>query len=173
MSRIKPAATAVVIKSTEEADTVLARIAAHKRRIELIDLSAAEEIDEVKARAAAEAEPIKQEIAGLEQSLLRYADYARDELFRGRKSLQLTLGTIGYRLSTKLKTLPKWTFERVLESLKAGNKTEYIRIKEEVDKERLRGAVPELLKQHGLRLVTDDVFFYELSEQKNEQAENI
>lgn len=109
MSRIKPAATTVVIKSTEEADTVLARIAAHKRRIELIDLSAAEEIDEVKARAAAEAEPIKQEIAGLEQSLLRYADYARDELFRGRKSLQLTFGTIGYRLSTKLKTLPKWT----------------------------------------------------------------
>ena len=104
MSRIKPAATTVVIKSTEEADTVLARIAAHKRRIELIDLSAAEEIDEVKARAAAEAEPIKQEIAGLEQSLLRYADYARDELFRGRKSLQLTFGTIGYRLSTKLKT---------------------------------------------------------------------
>ena len=41
MSRIKPAATTVVIKSTEEADTVLARIAAHKRRIELIDLSAA------------------------------------------------------------------------------------------------------------------------------------
>lgn len=173
MSRIKPAATTVVIKSTEEADTVLARIAAHKRRIELIDLSAAEEIDEVKARAAAEAEPIKQEIAGLEQSLLRYADYARDELFRGRKSLQLTFGTIGYRLSAKLKTLPKWTFERVLESLKAGNKTEYIRIKEEVDKERLRGAAPELLKQHGLWLVTDDVFFYELSEQKNEQAENI
>ena len=173
MSRIKPAATTVVIKSTEEADTVLARIAAHKRRIELIDLSAAEEIDEVKARAAAEAEPIKQEIAGLEQSLLRYADYARDELFRGRKSPQLTFGTIGYRLSTKLKTLPKWTFERVLESLKAGNKTEYIRIKEEVDKERLRGAAPELLKQHGLRLVTDDVFFYGASEQQNEQAENI
>ena len=42
MSRIKPAATTVVIKSTEEADTVLARIAAHKRRIELIDLSAAD-----------------------------------------------------------------------------------------------------------------------------------
>lgn len=54
----------------------------------------------------------------------------------------MTFGTIGYRLSTKLKTLPKWTFERVLESLKAGNKTEYIRIKEEVDKERLRGAAP-------------------------------
>ena len=59
MSRIKPAATTVVIKSTEEADTVLARIAAHKRRIELIDLSAAEEIDEVKARAAASAEEDK------------------------------------------------------------------------------------------------------------------
>ena len=171
MSRIKPAATTVVIKSTEEADTVLARIAAHKRRIELIDLSAAEEIDEVKARAAAEAEPIKQEIAGLEQSLLRYADYARDELFRGRKSLQLTFGTIGYRLSTKLKTLPKWTFERVLTTLRDTGMREYIRVKEEVDKEKLKGLAPETLAGIGCAVVQEDVFYYELPEQPEPETQ--
>lgn len=172
MPRVKPAPASVVIKSTEEADIVLARIAAHRRQLELIDLSAAEEIDRIRTRAAAEAEPIKQEISGLEQSLVRYADYAKDELFRGRKSIQLTFGTIGYRMSTRLKTLPKWTFERVLHALKLAGKTDYIRIREEVDKERLRGADPDMLKQYGLRLVSEDTFYYELPEQV-EQTETI
>lgn len=166
--RIKPVPAALpVIASLEEADATLAEIAAQRRQITLIDLGAAEEIERIKLSAAAEAEPARQRIAALEQALLRYADYHKPDLFAKKKSLELTFGVIGYRASTKLKTLSKWTWERVLETLKTTEGgARCIRIKEEVDKEALKALSPEKLAEVGVRAVPEDAFFYELDEQQ-------
>lgn len=168
LKRIKPVPEALpVLASLEEADATLAEIAAQRRQISLINLGAAEEIERIKLRAAAECEPAMQRIAALEQALLRFADYRKPDLFTKKKSLELTFGIIGYRASTKLKTLSKWTWERVLETLKTTEGGAHcIRIKAEIDKEALKGLAPEKLAEVGVKAVVEDAFYYELDEQQ-------
>ena len=158
--RVKPnlSPAAFPVHSLEDVDAALAQIAARKRQIDLIGLGVAEQIDEIKARAAAETEPIRLEIAAL-------------ELFSKKKSVQLQFGIVGFRASSKLKTLKKWTFERVLTTLRDTGMREYIRVKEEVDKEKLKGLAPETLAGIGCAVVQEDVFYYELPEQPQPETQ--
>ncbi len=165
MPRVKPNLVPVYpVHSLEDVNIALGRIAMLKREIDLINMGAAEEVDAIKARAAAESEPLKQRIAGMELSIGRFAEAGKEELFAKKKSLQLTFGVIGFRASSRLKTKTKWTFERVLASLKERGMTEFIRIKEEVDKEKLKGLAPEALAEVGCAVKTEDIFYYELPE---------
>lgn len=169
--RVKPLLCAPAVNSLEEADATLAAIAGRKRQLELLKLSAAEEVEAVKLRLAAESEPVKEEIEQLEQSLSRFVDVSRATLFNPRKkSIALGFGTIGFRLSTSVKTKSKWTWERVLCALRDADMRDCIRIKEEVDKEALRGLAPDQLSEVGVRLVSEDVFFYELTEDLSRDA---
>lgn len=132
--RIKPPVVSVpAITSIEEADSTLARISALRRTLDLIQTGMNEDVDLIKAKTAKEAEPYNQEIAVLEQSLMRYADYHKDSLFKGRKSVALSFGSFGFRSSSKLKLFGKMTWERVLQSLRDNGLTTCIRIKEEPD----------------------------------------
>jgi phage host-nuclease inhibitor protein Gam len=64
-----------------------------------------------------------------------------------------------------LKTLPGWTFDRVLQTLKTAGALDYIRVKEEVHKQNLlsdRESIgPERLREIGLRVVQEETFFVE------------
>lgn len=163
--RVKPLVCAPALNSLEEADATLAAIAGRKRHLDLLKLSAAEEIEGIKLRLASEAEPVKDEIDQLEKALGRFVDANQTVLFNPRKkSIALSFGTIGFRLSTSVKTLSKWTWERVLCALQSAELRECIRVKEEVDKEALRGLAPDQLTKVGVRLVSEDAFFYELRE---------
>jgi phage host-nuclease inhibitor protein Gam len=89
------------------------------------------------------------------------------EFPKNRKSIELIHGVIGYRTGTpKLKTLPKWTWDRVLEKLKE-MLPEMVRSKEEVNKEGIIAAVgegrlePESARQLGVTVVQDETFFVE------------
>jgi phage host-nuclease inhibitor protein Gam len=166
MTRIKPTDNAPVLKTLDDADAALAEIAGLRRHLALVESSMNEDIDAVKKRAAEEAEPVRQQIAALEQRLLRFTDYHRDELFSGgRKTLALAFGSLGYRASTKLKLLAKWTWDRVLQELRDAQRYDCIRVKEEPDKEILKGLDPEYLKTLGCKVVQEDAFFYEVAEQ--------
>ena len=50
--RVKPVLQVPVIKSTEEADAVLAEIAAHRRKIELYEIGLRESVDALKIECA-------------------------------------------------------------------------------------------------------------------------
>ena len=140
--RVKPnlSPAAFPVHSLEDVDAALAQIAARKRQIDLIGLGVAEQVDEIKTRAAAETEPIRLEIAALELAIGRFAEANKAELFSKKKSVQLQFGIVGFRASSKLKTLKKWTFERVLATLRDTGMWEYIRVKEEVDKKSSRAS---------------------------------
>ena len=148
--RVKPnlSPAAFPVHSLEDVDAALAQIAARKRQIDLIGLGVAEQVDEIKTRAAAETEP-----------------------FSKKKSVQLQFGIVGFRASSKLKTLKKWTFERVLATLRDTGMRKYIRVKEEVDKEKLKGLAPETLAGIGCTVVQEDVFYYELPEQPEPETQ--
>lgn len=166
MTRIKPTPLVVTFSTTDEVDNALAHIAARRRQVAIVETGMNEKIDKIKQDAAEECEPALQEIVILEQAILRYAEAQKATLFGTRKSLALTFGIIGYRASSKLKTLAKWTWERVLQTLRDNEYRKYIRVKEDVDKEALRELPPELLAKIGVKIVQEDVFYYELEEQE-------
>ncbi|MDL2313356.1 host-nuclease inhibitor Gam family protein [Desulfovibrio sp. OttesenSCG-928-C14] len=162
--RVKPALPVTVLNSLEDADSTMAKIGALRRNIDLIETGMNDDIAAIKLRAAEQAEPYRQEIAMLEESLGRYAVYHKSNLFISRKSLDLTFGSFGFRQSSKLKVLPKYTLERVLQELRDRGLNEHIRVKEEINKESLKGLPPERLKELGCKLEQKDDFFYELAE---------
>lgn len=166
MTRIKPLAAAQLIKNLDEADEVLAQIAALRRNIALIETGLNEAIDALKTKAAAEAEPHRQEIAALEQALTRFAEYHKAELFARRKSCDLTFGSIGYRASSKIKLISKMTWERVLQTLRDTGMQQCIRVQEAPDKEALKALSPEHLRELGCKVVQEDSFFYEIADQE-------
>ena len=127
-------------------------------------VSTVEEADATLAEIAARCEPLKKDIVAREQALVQFALARREELFKNRKSRELTFGTIGFRVSSSLRTIKKMTWERVLGVLKERGMTNCIRIKEEVDKEALRTLGPNTLADVGCKLTQEDAFFYELNE---------
>jgi phage host-nuclease inhibitor protein Gam len=95
-----------------------------------------------------------------------WAETHREE-FGKRKSLEFGLGTIGWRTGThKLKTLAKWTWDRVLEKIKSlPAMKDYVRVKEEVNRETIiadrEHLGPEMLAAIGVRVVQEESFFVE------------
>jgi phage host-nuclease inhibitor protein Gam len=103
--------------------------------------------------------------AGAFEKIKLWAD-ANPAEFGKLKSLVLTHGTIGWRAGQPaLKTLPGWTFDRVLDVLKARKLIGYLREKWEVNKQTLladRDAIGvDKLREIGLRVAQDETFFVE------------
>lgn len=87
--------------------------------------------------------------------------------FGGKKSLAMTHGSIGFRLGNpQLKTLPKWTFKKAFEAIKAAGLRKFIRTKEELDKEAVLASArdkkaPLSIAEYGLRVFQAEPFFVE------------
>lgn len=91
-----------------------------------------------------------------------------EEFPKDRKSIDMVHGTVGFRTGTpKLKTLFRKTWEAVKETLKAFGLIQFVRGKEEVDKEKIIAAyqAKEIgdndLKKVGVAVVQDETFFVE------------
>lgn len=121
-------------------------------------------ITEIRKEYQGQLAEAEKDIANLMEQTREWAE-ANPSFFGARKSAELVHGFVGYRTGTpKLKTLTGWTFDRVLEKLKAmGNS--FIRVKEEVDNESIIAAREELgetgLKAIGLKVVQEETFFVE------------
>ncbi len=112
-------------------------------------------------------------LGGLEEQIAARMEVARSwaernwEAFGGAKSLELTQAVIGYRRGQpQLKTVGGWTWDRVLEAVKAAPEgAELVRRKEEVNKQRILlereqiGA--ERLRELGVRVAQEEAFFVE------------
>src|SRR5579863_550173 len=86
---------------------------------------------------------------------------ANPAAFKARKSIEFAAGTLGFRTGTpRLKALKGFTWDAVLRSLRAVGLNEFIRMKEEVDKEAIiaaRREIPdETMKKAGLTLVQEE-----------------
>lgn len=167
MARVKPVMIVQSISTLDEADAVLARIAARKRELTLKEIALKEDVDALKLKCGQDCEPIKQDIEAMEQALIRFSESKKTEIFARKKSIALTFGTLGFRASTAVKPMKKTTWEQVLGILKQTKDSALaacIRIKQEVDKDALRQLPPEKLAEAGCRLEDRDTFFYEIVE---------
>ena len=152
-------------------DIALAK--SHERRIvsKMDDL-----LNAIRAENAPALEAIAQEVKDKTLLVQHWAE-TNPDAFGKKKSLQFPAGVIGFRTGTpKLKLLRKWTWDAVLEAMHKNwtRWAEFIRRKEEVDKEKLirtatapasdpNGADPafadHLLQSIGLKLTQEETFF--------------
>jgi phage host-nuclease inhibitor protein Gam len=152
MARIKP--NVKKIESLEDANLTLKEIGLLERELETIDGDAHKQIAEIKTAAVKAGEPVRRRIADLSALLGAYAEYNRAELFKDRKSVQVSFGIFGYRKSTSVSV--KKTTLALLKKLGLGH---CVRTKEEPDKEAMAFLDDEILAQaDAVRKVKDDFF---------------
>lgn len=163
MARLKP--ETVKIERLEEADLVLKEIGILERELENIDAKAQERIGDIKADAVKKGEPMRERIVELSSKLGAYAEYNKSELFKDKKTVDLTFGIFGYRKSTSIH-IKKTTLE-LLKKLKL---KAFIRIKEEVDKDKMADMADEQLVQvDAVRKIKDEFFLEANREEINKE----
>jgi phage host-nuclease inhibitor protein Gam len=157
--------TQPVIRTREAMESLIGEIAALKNQQRLLTAAMDEQIQAVRgqyeAQLAAQNEALDQKM-----TLARLWSEANPQEFGTARSIETVHGVVGWRTGQPaLKTLPGWTFDRVLQTLKAVCAAGYIRVKEEVHKQNLladREALgPEKLRELGLRVVQEETFFVE------------
>jgi phage host-nuclease inhibitor protein Gam len=152
MARLKP--NVKKIESLEDANLTLKEIGLLERELETIDGDAHKQIAEIKTAAVKAGKPVLKRIEDLSALLGAYAEYNRAELFRDRKSVQVSFGIFGYRKSTSISTK-----KTTLGLLKKMALFRYVRTKEEPDKELMAELADETLAQvDAVRKVKDDFF---------------
>lgn len=113
--------------------------------------------------------------------LERWADQNPEEFPRGRKSIEMMHGLLGYRTGTpKLKLSRGSSWDAALEIVKVIAKfNPFVRTKEEVNKEAIlaassQGHITEAeLKQIGVKVVQDEAFFVEPKLAEQEARETV
>lgn len=167
--RIK--ATTTVIETREDLEAAVGRISAKTSQRDglLADLEA--EINAQRSFYEPQITECGEEIKADFQAVQDWAE-ANPSAFSTRKSIELMHGTVGFRTGQpRLKLLSGWTWNRVLELLAVNRLTDYIRQKQEPDKERILAEreqlTDELLKRIGVKVVQDETFF---CEPKREEA---
>ena len=146
--RVKAKAVAAAVPRDQvEANWMVAELGEALRQRALIQAALDEAVQNAKARAEAEAEPIRARIGELQQGLQIWAEANRATLLAGgRKSVELPAGELGWRLRPPSVRIAG--VAAVVATLKALGLTRFLRIKEEIDKHAMlrepevAGAVP-------------------------------
>ena len=150
--RIKPQVGK--LESLDDVNLALRDIGLMEKELDAIDAKAAKDIAEIKTKAAKDGEELRKEIAATAAKIQAYAEYNKAELFKDKKSVDLSFGKIGFRQSTKI-SIKKTT----LELLKKLGFKNCVRIKEECDKDAMGNMTDEDLKSvDAARKVSNDFF---------------
>jgi len=157
--------TPAVIRTREAMESLIGEIAALKNQQRLLTAAMDGQIQSIRqeyeAQLAAQNEALDQKTEHA-----RLWSEANPQEFGAARSIETVHGSVGWRTGQPaLKTVPGWTFDRVLQTLKSAGASGYIRVKEEVHKQNLlsdREALgAEKLRELGLRVVQEETFYVE------------
>jgi phage host-nuclease inhibitor protein Gam len=163
-TRTKP--QPLIISDLAQADEALRQLGEIARESAQIESGMNAQIDQVKAVAKAQMEPLTASRKRLEDALAVFGTQKKAELFPARKrSQELTFGLIGFRRATSLRLMAKRTWGSVLERLEALGFTSAIRTKREVDKPAMADWSDEQLETVGVKRETSDEFYIELKQE--------
>lgn len=166
--RVKPEINIKKMKDLGDVNSAMLKIRDIKAEIEQKELEAQEKINDIKEKVAKKVKPLLAKIEPLENGILAFAEYNKDELFTKKRTVDLTFGQIGYRKSSKI-SIKKTT----LKLLKKFKLRKAIRVKQTVDKEAMKNWSDIKLKKVNAKRVTEDSFWYEINKEKiSEQVEN-
>lgn len=161
MARIKPELK--MLTSLEDVDATLMEIGTLEKELAKIDMAADKKIADIRAKAAADGEEKRKRIAELSSMIGAFAQYNRDELFKDKKTVELSSGIFGFRKSTSIAC--RKTCVELLHKL---GMEKYIRIKEEPNKDLMAELDDEQLRNvDAARRVKDDFFCEAKKEEVN------
>lgn len=153
----------IAIPTVDEADNALAEIAGINRELAMIEVRMNETVDAAKGKAKSQAEPLAERKVKLEAGLQAFAEVNKASYFSDRKkTLDLTHGFMGYRLSTVISIVK----DKTLALLKQFKYTDAIRTKESVDKDVLGTWPAAKLAQVKAKKESEDVFWYEIKQEE-------
>lgn len=163
MARHKPVVGK--LETLEDVDLALRDIGLAENELAQIDALMHKQISEIKTKATKEGELLRKLIAETAAKIQAYSDYNKTDLFKGRKTVELSFGLFGYRKSTKI-SVKKTT----LELLKKSKFKSCIRTKEEPDKEKMADLSDEDLQLvDAVRKIKDDFFCEAKREEVNKE----
>ncbi len=138
-ARVKTAASNYPVpEDMDEAADMVAKIGDLTREIERINLDMKEELARVKERYEAQAKPLIDERTALTEGVRIWAEANRKKLTQGGKVkyVRLTTGEVKWRLRPPSVTIRGK--EQVLQRLKDAELTQFIRVREDVNREAIR-----------------------------------
>lgn len=154
------------IGSREAADRVVREVAMLTILVDADRVEMDDEVRKVKDRFAPRIREREGDIGEKSRALAEWAEKHPEE-FNGKRSIETEYAVWGFRMGNpKLETLPGWTWKKALEAVQAlWLHTEWIRRKEELDRERILGDArggmvgEKDLKSIGLEVVQAETFF--------------
>lgn len=150
------------LKSWEEVDSTLKRIREAEIEMGRITADMEKYILDIKQKAEEQASPYKDEVKKLELQVKEFVSLNKDEL-KG-KSREMTFGTVGFRMSTKL-VLPK-AADKLIKQLRKLGMGDCITIKESVNKDILKAYDEKTILMVGASLKKEDTFWYETKQEE-------
>ena len=146
------------IKSYEDVNLTLKRLAELSVALEKINGEVTLECNRIKESRASEVERINNEKKYLEQCITNFCEDNKED-FEEKRSQEFTFGTIGYKL-TKSVTLPriKEKVEKLLVALKSNGCTKCIKYEETIDKDEIVELDDSTLVKLGLKRTIKDNF---------------
>lgn len=150
------------LKSWEEVDSTLKRIREAEIEMGRITADMEKYILDIKQKAEEQASPYKDEVKKLELQVKEFVSLNKDEL-KG-KSREMTFGTVGFRMSTKL-VLPK-AADKFIKQLRKLGMGDCITIKESVNKDILKTYDEKTILMVGASLKKEDTFWYETKQEE-------
>ena len=163
MARLKP--TPVIIANKTEATVAVAEIAALDRQMAAIECDMQAEIDAAKARARQCAASVVSHRVELANGVAVWAKLHKEELFKNAKTLDLGHGRIGFRASTAIAQERGVTVEMSLARCHELGLTDGVRLKEELNKERMLAWPDERLSLVGVKRQQRDTFFIDIPQE--------
>ncbi|MCG8642488.1 MAG: host-nuclease inhibitor Gam family protein [Desulfobacterales bacterium] len=154
------------VKTLEEANDVMEKLAALKRLIDAEEMVMNDEIDAIKARTMAAVSERQKELESYENGLQAFSEQNKSRLFKTSRSIDLNFGQMGFRRATRLATLSKTTWKRVVELLGENGFRSAVRIKRSANKDVLSEWPDEKLERVGVRRKQTDTFWYEIKEER-------
>lgn len=151
-----------ILRNWNEVDDSLKLSLQLDLEIERIKNRMTEEINRIKNKYEALAEPLISKKMRVEKDLEDYCEFYREH-FEQQRTRILNYGKVGFRKSRELGTLKGWTWKKVLAKLKELGRLEFVRITEGVKRDAIRQADldDKVLKTFGCYWIEKDEFWFE------------
>ena len=154
ITRIKKTNT-IVPDSIAQADELLRELSSLQDSINDIEARLRREVAELKAKAKRDLEVLEGKRGVAINALFAFAHPRKAELTKKQRTVILTAGVFGWRMTPPRVEL-EYSIEDTIVVLKQTNNREFIRIKEEIDREALLEEKPVI---DGISYAQNDEFF--------------
>ncbi len=140
------------LQSWDEVDNQLRKLGELQIKKTKLEGTFQVKINELKESYATQCGIIAAEVKQIETEITRFCDSRKDE-FLNKRNKKLNFGVVAYRVSEKVIL---GSVDAVIKSIKTLNLEYVLRIKEEIDKEKIKSLDKQTLTKIGVKIETKD-----------------